>query len=471
MYKVCADVQNIAVKQVPLTPDFQVDTKKVLETADTHTKIIWICSPNNPSGNIIERASILHILDNFTTGFVVVDEAYIDFASEESFTKILDKYPNLIVMQTFSKAWGLAALRLGMAFTSEEFIKILNKIKYPYNLNGITQKLLYTALGKVEKKDKFVKQILKERGRLQKKLSDLSIVKHIFPTDSNQLLVKFTDANTVFQLLIEKKIITRLRSNVILCEDCHRLVHIMIEVSHRELDIRTAVDFVKEQIELQAHGTYVAYRNIYIRPIEANTNTPLSDEEKKQGFESLFDGTHLDKWIGNKIGYALEDGVIVTHPELGGGNLYTADEFSDFEYRFEFQLTPGANNGLGIRTPTEGDAAYEGMELQILDNESPIYEKLKPYQYHGSVYGVIPAKRGYLKPTGEWNSQTVIAKGNKMKVILNGQVILDGDIQEASKNGTMDGNKHPGLMNAKGYIGFLGHGDVVRFRNIRIKKL
>jgi histidinol-phosphate aminotransferase len=223
MYKVCADVQNIAVKQVPLTPDFQVDTKKVLETADTHTKIIWICSPNNPSGNIIERASILHILDNFTTGFVVVDEAYIDFASEESFTKILDKYPNLIVMQTFSKAWGLAALRLGMAFASEEFIKILNKIKYPYNLNGITQKLLYTALGKVEKKDKFVKQILKERGRLQKQLSDLSIVKHIFPSDSNQLLVKFTDANTVFQHLIEKKIITRLRSNVILCEDCIRI--------------------------------------------------------------------------------------------------------------------------------------------------------------------------------------------------------------------------------------------------------
>lgn len=234
---------------------------------------------------------------------------------------------------------------------------------------------------------------------------------------------------------------------------------------------RTLPIFSKEQIELQAHGTYVAYRNIYIRPIETNINISLSDEEKKQGFEMLFDGTNLDKWIGNKIGYALEDGVIVTHPELGGGNLYTADEFSDFEYRFEFQLTPGANNGLGIRTPTQGDAAYEGMELQILDNESPIYEKLKPYQYHGSVYGVIPAKRGYLKPTGEWNTQTVIAKGKKIKVVLNGQVILDGDIQDASKNGTMDGNKHPGLFNPKGHIGFLGHGDVVRFRNIRIKKL
>jgi hypothetical protein len=212
----------------------------------------------------------------------------------------------------------------------------------------------------------------------------------------------------------------------------------------------------------------------YLRALpydEVITAVVMSDQERKQGFVVLFDGTNLDKWIGNKKGYAIEDSVIVTHPELGGGNLYTAEEYSDFEYRFEFQLTPGANNGLGIRTPTEGDAAYEGMELQILDNESPIYEKLKPYQYHGSVYGVIPAKRGYLKRTGEWNEQTVVVKGSKVKVILNGQVILDGDIMEASKNGTADGRNHPGLMNAKGHIGFLGHGDVVRFRNIRIKKL
>lgn len=223
MYKVCADVQNVEVKQVPLTPDFQVDTKKVLETADANTKIIWICSPNNPSGNIIERASILHILDNFKTGLVVVDEAYIDFATEESFTQLLDTYPNLVVMQTFSKAWGLAALRLGMGFASEEIIKVLNKIKYPYNLNGVTQKLLYAALGKEEKKDKYVKQILKERERLHKKLTDLSIVQHIYPSDSNQLLVKFTEANQIFHYLIEQKIITRLRSNVLLCDNCIRI--------------------------------------------------------------------------------------------------------------------------------------------------------------------------------------------------------------------------------------------------------
>jgi histidinol-phosphate aminotransferase len=223
MYKVCADVQNIAVKQVPLTSDFQVDTEKVLKTADEHTKIIWICSPNNPSGNLIERNSMLHILDNFKTGLVVVDEAYIDFATEESFIKLLETYPNLVVLQTFSKAWGLAALRLGMAFASEEFIKILNKIKYPYNLNGVTQKLLYEALGKEDKKDEYVKQILKERTRLFKELIALPIVKHVYPSDSNQLLVKFDNANAVFHYLIEKKIITRNRSNVILCEDCIRI--------------------------------------------------------------------------------------------------------------------------------------------------------------------------------------------------------------------------------------------------------
>ena len=230
--------------------------------------------------------------------------------------------------------------------------------------------------------------------------------------------------------------------------------------------------FIKEQIELQAHGTYVAYRNIYVREIPGNLTSALSEEEKQQGFDMLFDGTNLDKWIGNKTGYLVENGTMVVNPAGGsGGNLYTANEYGDFEYRFEFQLTPGANNGLGIRTPTEGDAAYVGMELQILDNEADIYKNLQAYQYHGSVYGVIPARRGFLKPTGEWNEEVVIAKGSKIKVILNGQVIMDGDIKDASKNGTADHKEHPGLHNPKGHIGFLGHGSVVRFRNIRVKGL
>ena len=223
MYKVCADVQNVEVRQVPLTPDFQLNTKKILKTADANTKIIWICSPNNPSGNLIDRLSIVSILDSFTTGLVVVDEAYIDFADVPSFTTLLNEYPNLVVLQTFSKAWGLAGLRLGMAFASEEFIKILNKIKYPYNLNSVTQTLLYAALGKEEKKNKYVKKIMQECWFLHKKLSKLSIVEHIFPTNANSLLVKFTNANAVFKHLIEQKIITRNRSNVILCEDCIRI--------------------------------------------------------------------------------------------------------------------------------------------------------------------------------------------------------------------------------------------------------
>jgi len=198
----------------------------------------------------------------------------------------------------------------------------------------------------------------------------------------------------------------------------------------------------------------------------------LSEEEKKEGFVSLFNGLDLSQWTGNTTGYLVKDGVVEVAPELGGGgNLYTKDEFSNFIYRFEFQLTPGANNGIGIRAPLEGDAAYVGMEIQVLDNEAPKYKDLHPYQYHGSVYGVIPAKRGYLLPTGQWNKEEIVARGNKIKVVLNGTVILDGDIKEASKNGTMDHKEHPGLLLPKGHLGFLGHGDVVRFRNMRVKRL
>ncbi len=230
--------------------------------------------------------------------------------------------------------------------------------------------------------------------------------------------------------------------------------------------------FAKEQIELQAHGTYVAYRNIYLRELPTNEPYVLSDEEKKQGFVSLFDGTNLDQWTGNIAGYPVKDGVVQVSPEDGSvGNLYTKEEFSNFVYRFEFQLTPGANNGIGIRAPLEGDAAYVGMEIQVLDNEAPMYKDLHVYQYHGSVYGVIPAKRGFLLPTGEWNKEEIVAKGNKIKVTLNGTVILDGDIKAASKNGTADHKEHPGLLRPTGHLGFLGHGDVVRFKNMRVKKL
>jgi len=193
----------------------------------------------------------------------------------------------------------------------------------------------------------------------------------------------------------------------------------------------------------------------------------------ESGYEILFDGSNLDKWVGNKASYKVDQGTILVDPTAGksGGNLYTEKEYSNFVFRFEFQLTPGANNGLGIHTPLEGDAAYVGKELQILDNTAEKYANLKSYQYHGSVYGVIPAKRGALKPVGEWNQQEVIVNGSKIRITLNQQIIIDGDYVAASKNGTMDGKDHPGLLRQSGHIGFLGHGDVLRFKNIRIKEL
>lgn len=191
-----------------------------------------------------------------------------------------------------------------------------------------------------------------------------------------------------------------------------------------------------------------------------------------KGFVQLFNGENLDGWVGNKTSYRAEDGMIVIDPKgTGGGNLFTEKEYGDFILRFEFQLTPGANNGLGIHAPLEGDVAYVGKELQILDNTADKFAELEEYQYHGSVYGVIPAKRGFLNPVGEWNKEEVIVNHPHIKIILNGETILDGDYLEASKNGTLDHKKHPGLQRSSGHIGFLGHGDVVRFKNISIKEL
>ena len=201
-------------------------------------------------------------------------------------------------------------------------------------------------------------------------------------------------------------------------------------------------------------------------------NNQPSFTEQEEGFEYLFNGKDMDQWQGNKTDYFIENEIMVVRPKKGGqGNLYTVKEYSDFIFRFEFKLTPGANNGLGIHTPLKGDAAYKGKEIQILDNTADKYKDLKPYQYHGSVYGVIPAKRGFLKPVGEWNSEEVYVKGDHIIVTLNGTVIVDENMKEASKNGTLDHKKHPGLKRNNGYIAFLGHGSELDFRNIRIKDL
>lgn len=183
---------------------------------------------------------------------------------------------------------------------------------------------------------------------------------------------------------------------------------------------------------------------------------------------SLFDGETLNGWVGATKSYEVRDGVIACIKGTGG-NLFTEGEYSDFVFSFEFRLSPGANNGLGIRSPLKGDPAYVGIELQILDNDADKYKNLKKYQYHGSAYGVAAAKRGALKPTGEWNQQTVRCEGRHLSVTLNDQVILDVNLDEAAHEGkTIDGRKHPGLNRESGHIGFLGHGDMVEFRAIEI---
>lgn len=189
----------------------------------------------------------------------------------------------------------------------------------------------------------------------------------------------------------------------------------------------------------------------------------LSAED--EGFTTLFDGKTLKGWKGNTEGYVATDGVIACKGG-GSGNLYTEKEYGDFELRFEFKLTPGANNGIGIRAPLEGNPAFAGIEIQVLDDGHEKYKDIQPYQSHGSVYGVLAAKRGALKPVGEWNQETIIAKGKHIKVILNGETIVDGVAEKP-----VDGQEHPGLERKSGHICFCGHGDVLEFRNLRVKEL
>ena len=219
--------------------------------------------------------------------------------------------------------------------------------------------------------------------------------------------------------------------------------------------------------------------------VETSPKFVLSGEEAKEGFEVLFDGENLDQWTGNKINYVPMNGVINVSAHYGGdGNLYTKKEYSDFIFRFEFCfMKEGVNNGVGIRTPMGVDAAYEGMEIQILDHDAPIYKNLREYQVHGSVYGIIPAKRIKSPKLGTWNTEEIWVKGDRIKVTVNGEVILDGNIRKAckghnvSKDGsktnpyTVDKKNHPGLFNKSGHIGFLGHGEGLKLRNVRIKDL
>ncbi len=218
-------------------------------------------------------------------------------------------------------------------------------------------------------------------------------------------------------------------------------------------------------------GSFVACLAVCFAATVTLADDAAKANSSDEGFVSLFDGKTLDGWQGNKKGYVVKDGSIVCDPAGGGGNLYTEKEYSDFVLRFEFKLTEGANNGIGIRTPMQGDPAYVGMEVQVLDDSSDKYKGIKDWQRHGSVYGIIAAKRGHLKPVGEWNTEEITVNGRKVKVVLNGVTIVEGDLDEASTPKTLDGKNHPGLKNEKGYIAFCGHGTPVEFRNLKIKEL
>lgn len=222
MYEVSANINDVEIRKVALTPDFQLQPDKILAAADTNSKILFICSPNNPSANKAKREDILFLLENFK-GLVVVDEAYIDFSDEPSLTTELDRFPNLLVMQTFSKAWGLASLRLGMAFASEELIRILNKIKPPYNISGLTQETVLAAIKDKAKVDRMIQDILAEREFLKGELEKLPFVQKIHPSHANFLLVQIPNANQVYDDLIEEKVIVRNRAKVLLCADCLRI--------------------------------------------------------------------------------------------------------------------------------------------------------------------------------------------------------------------------------------------------------
>ena len=222
MYGVSAAINGVEVRQVPLTPTFQLQPEKILAATSTLSKILFICSPNNPSGNDMNREDVLFLISHFP-GIVVVDEAYIDFSPLESLIAVLDQYPNLVVIQTFSKAWGLASLRLGMAFASEEIVAILNKIKPPYNISGLTQEIVMQALENKTQVDEFIRQILIERAYLKRELEKLPYILHVHPSDANFLLVRVADAKKVYEQLIQHKIIVRSRTNVLHCEGCLRI--------------------------------------------------------------------------------------------------------------------------------------------------------------------------------------------------------------------------------------------------------
>ena len=222
MYKVCADINDVEYRPVLLDEQYQITADKLLAATDDHTKIIWLCTPNNPTGNCLNRDEVVKVIEQFE-GLVIVDEAYSDFASQRCFRFDLAKYPNLIVLNTMSKAWGCAAIRLGMAFASKEIIELFNKVKYPYNVNALTQQQALEALKRPIDVEEWVKILLLERGRMMQAFVELPICEKVYPTEANFFLAKMSDATRIYNYLVDQGIIVRNRNRVQLCQNCLRI--------------------------------------------------------------------------------------------------------------------------------------------------------------------------------------------------------------------------------------------------------
>ena len=242
MYEVCADINNVEYRQVMLDEHFQVTAEKLLAATNSNTKVIWICSPNNPTGNNIYREEIMKVIEQFD-GLVIVDEAYIDFSSEKTMLQQLASHPNLIVLHTMSKAWGSAAIRLGMAFAQKDIIDIFNKVKYPYNVNLLTQEQAIKRLNDKISVEKWVNMLLLERGRLMQAFAELPICEKVYPTDANFFLAKITDAQKIYDYLVNKGIIVRNRTRITLCNNCLRVT---IGTKDENGELLGALRFYKE---------------------------------------------------------------------------------------------------------------------------------------------------------------------------------------------------------------------------------
>ncbi len=247
MYEVSASINNVPLIKVNLTSEYQLNIDSILKTIDSTTRLLFICSPNNPTGNLMKREDIYKILDSFQTGFVVIDEAYIDFSNEPSFIQELDKFPQLIVLQTLSKAYGLASLRLGMAFANPTIINLFNKIKPPYNIGGATQRLVQKALGNSQFVTKSIQQLKINKEKLINDLKHIKGVSTIFHSDANFILVKFIRAQELFDYLISQKIIARNRSNVELCNDSIRIT-IGLESENKELIQKIKIFYTENNV-------------------------------------------------------------------------------------------------------------------------------------------------------------------------------------------------------------------------------